>query len=97
MGLQILRSRVRLPLLPLFVNVFVVLVFKLNVVMLFVKNGRIAQLVEHGSNKPRVEGSSPSMTSFLFLTITKYLFCPKKKDTRSEDRTRDLSRVRRPS
>jgi hypothetical protein len=28
--------------------------------------GRIAQMVEHGSNKPRVEGSSPSMTIFLF-------------------------------
>jgi hypothetical protein len=26
--------------------------------------GRIAQMVEHGSNKPRVEGSSPSMTTF---------------------------------
>ena len=27
--------------------------------------GRIAQMVEHGSNKPRVVGSSPTMTIFL--------------------------------
>ena len=28
-------------------------------------SGRIAQMVEHGSNKPRVGGSSPSVTTLL--------------------------------
>ena len=26
--------------------------------------GRVAQMVEHGSNKPRVVGSSPTVTTF---------------------------------
>ena len=30
----------------------------------FHTSGRIAQMVEHGSNKPRVGGSSPSVTTF---------------------------------
>ena len=28
-----------------------------------IQSGRIAQMVEHGSNKPRVGGSSPSVTT----------------------------------
>ena len=32
------------------------------------KSGRLAQLVEHWSNKPRVAGSSPVVTIFLFLS-----------------------------
>ena len=30
-----------------------------------IRSGRIAQMVEHGSNKPRVGGSSPSVTTLL--------------------------------
>jgi hypothetical protein len=66
MGLQILRSRVRLPLLPYFRGQCTCTDTwrSRTTCMIESMNGRVAQLVERQSNKLPVEGSSPFVTSF---------------------------------
>jgi hypothetical protein len=39
---------------------------------IFHEKGRLAQLVEHWSNKPRVAGSSPVVTTFCFWIEQKF-------------------------
>ena len=43
------------------------------------QEGRLAQLVEHWSNKPRVAGSSPVVTTFFIpKNNLNFFFCGKK-------------------